>query len=90
MASALGQSLEGRERKEEALVQMWEYSDMSRPLILSFHRFNDFFFFLNSRNVLMPLRDLSMLRSHEEPWAKTHLNSSQERGLLSEGEQEPA
>lgn len=38
----------------------------------------------------MPLHDLKMLLSHKEPWAKTHLNSSQERDLLSErGGHEP-
>ena len=82
LASAPWQSLKGKERKEEALVQMWEYSDMSRPLRFSFHHFNDFFF--NSRNVFMFLHDLKMLLSHEEPWAKTHPKSSGELGLLAE------
>lgn len=87
MAPALWQSLEDKERREKALVQRWEYSDTSRPLVFSFHHFNDF---LNSRNVFMPLHDWKMLFSHEEPWAKTYPESSQEQGLLSEqGGHEP-
>ena len=60
---------------------MWEYSDTRKPLRFSFHRFNDF---ENSKNVFMPLRDLRMLLSREEPWAKTHPNSRQERGWPAE------
>lgn len=47
---------------------MGEHSDASRPLVFSFHCFNDF---LNSRNAFMPLHDLKMLLSHKEPWAKS-------------------
>lgn len=76
-------TLEGRERKEEAFVQMWECSDTSRPLRFSFPHFNDS---ENSRDVFVPLHDSKMLLSPKEPWAKTHPDSRLERGWQGSGE----
>lgn len=62
---------------------MWEYSDTNRPLIFSFHCFNEF---SNSRNVFMPLHDLKMLLSHAEPWAEHSWTAVRSKACCLRGE----